>query len=134
MLIKSTGRVIYDPPRPGMRKVRPGSFLIAEVDNSIAEYYRWWVKKRFGLILQNTAWKPHITVLDGRQRLSQEQMKLWKKYQGQIITFEYSVDIEQQWKFWCLPVKSIALDNIREEFGLESRKPFPFHITIGRME
>ncbi len=125
--------MIYDPPRPGMKRVRPGSFLIAEVDNGIASYYRWWVNKRYGLALQHTAWKPHITIVDGKRPLTDAQMKLWKKYQHLVIDFEYSVEMEQQWKFWVLPVRSQKLSEIRAEFGFDTHKPYPFHITFGRM-
>jgi len=129
--VKAQAKLSYDPYRPGLRKERPGSLIVADLDFGIGEYYRWWVLKRFGLMLQPTAWKPHVTVLDGRKGLSPEAMKLWKKHQNKIIDLEYSVEVEQHWKFWVLPVRSKALNDIRSELGLESSKNF--HITIGRM-
>jgi hypothetical protein len=131
MWCKSTAKVFYDPYRPGLRKVRPGTLVVANVDPGIAEYYRWWVRKRFGLFLQNTAFLPHITIVDGKVK-NDNQHPAWKKYQGQIITFEYSVELEQHWKFWTLPVRSKALENIRSELGLNPN--YNFHITFGRME
>ena len=55
--------------------------IVADLDFGIGEYYRWWVEKRFGLMLQPTAWMPHVTVLDGKSKLSDDAMKLWKKQQ-----------------------------------------------------
>ena len=130
--VPDTGIIKYDPPRNGIKKVRPGSVLVVDVDYGIAEYYRWWVKKHFHLTLQNNAWRPHITVIDGRVPLNQEQMKLWKKYEKQVAHFEYSVDIKQHWKFWTLPVQSEQLTEIRKELGMSVK--YPFHITFGRMD
>jgi len=131
-MFKSTAKVLYDPYRPGLRKIRPGSLIVADVDPNIAKYYRWWVDKQLHLKLQNTAWLPHITVFDGKTPLSKEQMALWNKHQHERIHFEYNNEIEQHWKFWVLPVESKRLKEIRQELGLPTNKNF--HITIGRME
>jgi len=129
--VKSTAKVFYDPYRPGLRKVRPGTLVVANVDPGIAELYRYWVRKRHGLILQNTAFLPHITIVDGKVK-NDNQHPMWKKFHGQVIDFEYSVDMEQHWKFWTLPVRSKKLEEIRQSLGLNPN--YNFHITFGRME
>lgn len=128
---ESTAKVLYDPYRPGLKKIRPGTLVVANVDPGIAEYYRWWVKKRFGLHLHNTAFIPHITIVDGKVK-NDNKHQLWKKHQNEIIDFEYSVEFEQHWKFWTLPVRSPQLEAIRRELGLNPN--YNFHITFGRME
>lgn len=132
MWVPAKAKVSYDPYRPGLRKVRPGSLIVADLDFGTAAYYRWWIKKRFGLELQPTAFMPHITILDGKVKLDDNKFKtLWKKYQNKLIDFEYSVEVEQHWKFWVLPVRGKTLEGIRAEFGLNPN--YKFHITIGRM-
>lgn len=131
MWCKTKAKVFYDPFRPGIRKVRPGSLIVADLDFGIGEYYRWWVKKRFGLQLQHTAWKPHVTILDGKQPLNPKQMDKWKLHEGVLVDIDYSVDIEQHWKFWVLPVRSKQIQDIRKELGLPQKDNL--HITIGRM-
>jgi len=132
--IKGTGKLIYNPERPGMRKSRQHDewFLAVNVDPQIAEYYRWWVYKRFMLQLQHTAWHPHVTVLDGRRSVKPQNRKNWEKHSGEIIHFEYSPNIEQHWKFWCLPVKSERLQEIKRELGFNDAES-KLHVTIGRM-
>lgn len=132
MWLKTQAKVLYDPFRPGIRKVRPGSLIVANVDPNIAEYYRWWVKKRFGLRLQNTAFIPHVTVLDGKNANTAVDMKRWKAFEGQTVDIEYSVGIEQHWKFWVLPVRSNDLQAVRLDLGLAPTSKL--HITFGRME
>jgi hypothetical protein len=131
MWVKSTAKIFYDPYRPGLRKVRPGTLVVANVDPGIAEYYRYWVRKRFGLQLQNTAFIPHITIVDGKVK-NDNKHPAWKKYHGKVIEFEYNIELEQHWKFWTLPVRSKQLEEIRAELGLNPN--YNFHITFGRME
>jgi hypothetical protein len=131
MWLPTKAKVLYDPIRPGIRKNRPGSLIVANVDPGIAEYYRWWVKKRFGLWLQNTAFIPHVTILDGKNANTPIDMKQWKKFEGQTIDIEYSVDLQQHWKFWVLPVRGNDLQFIRQSIGLAPT--YKYHITFGRM-
>lgn len=134
MWVKYKGVVVYNPPRPDLRKIRHGQdwFLFVEADFGLAAFYRWLVFRRFGLRLQPTAWKPHVTVLDGRKKVEPHFQKFWKKYEKQKVEFEYSVEVEQHWKFWVLPVRSEQLLDMREELGFS--RNYPLHLTFGRME
>jgi hypothetical protein len=129
---KSTAKIYYNPPRPGLRKIRQNALLVANVDNGIAEYYRWWVFRRFGLRLNHPAWIPHITLFDGRMKADLNFILNLKKYHNTNITFEYSVNIEQHWKFWVLPVRGEQLDIICNDLKISKKNNF--HITIGRMD
>lgn len=129
MWCKSSAKVSYDPYRPGIRKIRPGILVVADVDPGITEYYRWWVRRRFGLQLQSTAFMPHITIVDGKTPL--DKNTFWKKWQNKTIEFEYSVEMENHWRFWTLPVRSNKLELIRSELGLKPE--YNFHITFGRL-
>lgn len=131
MWLSTTAQILYDPSRPGIRKVRPGSLVVGNIDPGIADYYRWWVHKRFGLSLQRPAWTPHVTILDGKGKQQRVDMTHWKKHHKCVIPIEYSVDIEQHWKFWVLPVRCEALCDLRAELGLS--RDYNFHITFGRM-
>lgn len=131
--VQLTGRLVYEPHRPDLRKTRKADkfMLVLELKGDIAKYYAWWLKKHFHLEVQLPAWRPHVTVLDGRIAVREEKHHLWKKYQGELITFEYNVNIEQHWKFWTLPVRSERLNEIREELGFA--RTDKLHLTIGRM-
>lgn len=127
--LNSSAKILYDPQRPGIKKSRPGTLVVGNVDPGIAEYYRWWVKKQHHLFLNNTAWHPHITVVDGK--VENKDMRNWKAFQNAFVDFEYSPELEQHWKFWVLPVRSKKLEEIRSSLGL--KPTHNFHITFGRM-
>lgn len=129
----ANGILTYNPKRPDVRKTfdHDDWRLVAEVDHGFSLYYCWWVKRQWGLNLQLPVWKPHITVLNGKQPVLPEYHKLWKKHERRKIVFEYSVEFEQHWKFFVLPVKCEVFNDIRAELGLPAWNHY--HVTFGRM-
>jgi hypothetical protein len=132
-LLKTEGIIRYNPKRVNLKKTRPADqyFLTIDFPNSIGEYYRYWIKKRYGLFINSPAYGCHVTVLDGRHTVSEDYIKHWKKYDNQVIELYYSPEIYQHWKFWCLPVISNDAIMIRRELGFLN--DIPLHVTIGRM-
>lgn len=134
--VKANGRVIYDPEREDLRKESRKTpwWLIVQLTGRDLEdfsaYYRWHLRCRGIGLLQQPAWKPHVTVLDGRKAIDEKYHHLWKKYDGLIVSFEYGVEVEKIWKFWVLPARSDFFDTIRKELGFT--EAHPYHITIGR--
>lgn len=126
------GRLIYDPPRPGMKKghrAQPG-WLVVEVDDGIGMFYRWLIKKWNGRILSPAAFGTHITVINDRDP-DMSKHPNWKKYHGKNIKIKVVPRIDHHWRFWTIDVISDELQSIREELGL-GKKKHPFHITVGR--
>lgn len=120
----------YDPYRPGLKKQNRSNMIVGELDFGFSDFYRHLVKKGTGKIIQNNAWKPHVTIYDGKSRVNHQTSELWKKYDGKRVKIRYSVDIQKHWKFWVLPVECEFFKELRAELGLKN--DYPFHITIGR--
>lgn len=125
------GRLIYDPPRDGMKKEHRAQkgWLILKLDDQLGSYYRWHVKKFLGWLLKGQAYGLHVSVITDRDDNKAEH-KDWKKYNNKLISVSISVKMEQHWKFMVLPVYSEELNNIRTELGLKEKN---FHLTIGRI-
>lgn len=130
--LKGYGWLEYNPTRREIKKIRAADdwWLTLTIPGDVCKYYVWWMQKEKGISLQLPVWRPHITILNGRKPVSVDKQHLWKKYQGEKINFEYQPNIEQNWKFWSLPVRSNRIHEIRKELGVDD--DFPFHITVGR--
>lgn len=133
---RGSGKVMYDPKRGGM-KSNTTNWCVIELDREITRYYRWWLQKERHIILQQPAWDAHISVVRG-ERLTPEQMKMWKKQQGRIVDFVYehgdiqvSKDKDAPGYFFWIRVDCPAVDEIRTELGLVASWKY-HHITIGR--
>lgn len=131
MWLKSTAKIVYDPPRPGMKR-KTKWWCVANVDREITRYYRWWIMRTYhikGLI--PPSWDGHISVIRGEEP-HDEYKHLWKKYDGQIVEFEYEHYPKKAKKdeFWIIEVRCPFLSNIRKEMN----KPhdWPLHISIAK--
>ena len=134
-MIKTTGKLAYDPTRQEFRKTHKTRTLILELPHDQMDlYYQWFLTKKYGqwIAMQRPMWGLHVTVVRGDEHISKEKLGLWKKYQGQSIEVMYDPErIKCHWKFWSVPVKSPRLEEIRAELGLKAFHDF--HITVGRM-
>ena len=155
--LKDNGTLIYEPVRVierkgktvvGHKRTDSPWWLVLNVSESISAYYRWWMEKELnplkldkGFKLNSALWQNHITVLSGREEINENFQQYWKKYNNEIIEFEYLPYVYQTWRFFCIPVKCKKLEDIRKELGLTSfiqreSSVFPdyhFHLTIGRL-
>jgi hypothetical protein len=126
---KSTGKIVYDPPRPGMKR-RTQGWCVVNVDREITRYYRWLICKNVpGLRLHAPAWDAHISIVRG-ERLPEDLKHLWKRYHKHITEFEYSHEVYQNGHFWFVKVRAPHLKAIRDEFRLPS--DWSLHLTVGR--
>ena len=138
---RSVGTIIYDPHRGEMRR-RTKNWCIVDVDKSITEYYRWWLKFEKHIHLQLPSWNAHISVVRG-ERIADDKLRvLWKKHHKRRVTFTYKhvgdfystrsklSDGQDDGTYYCIDVNCPELDNIRDELGL--RTGFKYHLTFGR--
>lgn len=113
-----------------MKKTNRSNLIVGELDFGFSDLYRHFVKKGTGKIIQANAWKPHVTIFDGKSKIDLTNHDFWKKHDGKRVTIKYNLEVTKHWKFWVLPVECEFFKEIRAELGL--KRDFPFHITIGR--
>jgi len=128
---ESYGKIIYDPPRPGMKKNKDW-WVIFSVDREITRYFRWQILWNWGIKLYQPSWDAHISIIRG-ERPANDKMHLWKKFHGQKFKFKYSNKVFQadnKPEFWYIHAQSPIIKEIREDFGFQS--DWTSHITVGK--
>ena len=148
-MIKSTGIIKYNPPRPGMTR-RTEGWCVAIVDREITRYFRWFVNKHVlnpleienvgslkkypHVPLHRPSWDAHISILRGEgTRIPEKDKHLWGKYEGAKFDFWYDMNVRQahaKSDFWFVEIESPDMMNIRHELKLPTH--WPWHLTIGR--
>ena len=126
--VKCTGKIVYDPDRTGLKRRNGPGWMVVELGNGIAHYYKWLLES-WGIDIDVPAWQTHVTVCDGSNIDPELYKRFWKKYQGQRLEFEYNIEVYKFARFYALRVRSPFLDQIRKELGLKPN--YPFHITVG---
>lgn len=131
----STGKLIYDPHRPGMKN-RTQWWCVVMVDREITRYYRWWIERNLHIKgLHQPSWNAHISVLRG-EKPEDDLMHLWGKYNKQIIHFDYSHYPKRSHErkdgghYWIVEVDCPKLIQIREELNRPTN--WKLHLTVGR--
>lgn len=136
MNFKSTGRIIYDPKRPGL-KHKNKWWCILTVNKDLSRYIRYWVNKELNPLgledknLLEPSWGSHISIIRGEE--PKDHLKhLWKKYHNKIISFEYKIEpqITDNQKFCFIEINCPEIIQIRDELKLFTR--YPPHLTVGK--
>ena len=117
----------------GPLRYGPGIRAAVVVDQQLSNYYRSLIPKEKNVNGQRHP--AHITVV----RIGVEEppnMDVWGKYEGELVEFEYSSEIERDGLYWFLRVRSERIAEIRVELGLpEQRDRFKgYHITVANMK
>lgn len=141
---KATAKIVYDPPRPRLKK-KVDWWCVATTDNEICRYYREWVMKNpqaYGetrLDLKSPSWGAHISIVRG-EKPTPALMHLWKKYDGQVVEYEYSHNVRRTGDttpgfrpedYFFVEVRCPLFIEIRKE--LERPTNWKLHMTVGRL-
>lgn len=129
----ASGVVLYDPPRPKMKKRTKWWCVlnVSDKDGDIARYCRWQIWKKYGIELNPPSWGSHVSIIRGEE--PKEHLKhLWTQEHGTLIKFEYSHEIYFSKGFFFCLVQSEFLMNIRKKFELPTN--YPLHMTIGKLK
>jgi len=132
-IFKSTGKLIFDPlPLTGSaeKMFKPG-WVIVRTDGDIDDYYRWFMFKEKGLILQSPAWGPHISIVRGED----VSAEIWEKKKAELnnstVHFEYENFPKSNGVHWWLKVYCEELKYFRRDLGLTELPKWTFHLTLG---
>lgn len=135
----STGRIVYDPRRPGLKGNKNKWWCVVLVDKEITRYYRWWIERRYHIKeLKQPSWDAHISIIRGYNDRPDKSLDfLWGKYDNEIVEFRYMHAPRQTRSgesktghYWFVEVDCPKLVNIRKELN----RPYNWkmHITVGR--
>jgi hypothetical protein len=126
----SIGRVLYDP-RSEKTAFKPW-WVILQCDKEIVRYYQHIFYKLYWKKLQTPVWQSHLSIVRGEE----PQLKNnWGKWHGKYIEYEYIYDghFENNGIYFWLKARSLQLNTIREELGIDPKPTMDFHISIGSL-
>jgi hypothetical protein len=127
-----TGQIIYDPPRPGMKRRTEWWCVVNVFDKNgdISRYYRYWIFKKWGTVLDPPAHGTHISCVRGEE--PPDHLKhLWGQETGKIVEFKYTHDIYFRKGFFFCEIDCPPLIDIRKKFGFPH--DWRLHMSIGKL-
>ncbi len=109
------------------------TWIIAKMDNDIAEYYQWLIFKETLLKAQTPKEGAHVTVLAGKYEKPKVD-GLWKKHEDVEIFFHYDSYLHFDGTYFWLTGESSFLSAVRTDLGLSPTPFHPFHLTVGNLK
>ncbi len=159
-----TGTILFDPKDLTKKHRLQSSWkkiALVEFDGDICEYYAWFFKKRYGIVLNTPIRKPHISFINDhvndlnggfydktKSGSEKERNDMWnklkKKYHNTDINITISTNVQTNGEHVWLRIEHEhrkGLIDIRSEVGLPipnlgknkdgSLRPLGIHMTIG---
>jgi hypothetical protein len=129
MWLKTKGILEFDNTIIKLKKEPSKTLIVKLADDDLDIYYQWFVTQQCGQssILQRPMFGTHVSVI---RRYEVKDLASLYLLNGRTIELQYSVELEKIHQFWCLPVISDELNDIRINYGLAPVTNL--HITIGR--
>jgi hypothetical protein len=131
------GKIVFDVPNVTRKHNRQADWKrIAMVvfEDDTAEYYSWFIKRRYGITLNKPLRGPHITFVNDSVREINGGDKAWeevrKKWDSKEIEVTLNLDVRTNIEYWWLRASSESFNFVREELGI-GEPYFSYHMTIG---
>lgn len=133
MKISLKSPIIFNPVNKTNKHQKQSAWkkvALVNINGDLSEYYSYWLKKRYGLILNRPIRGAHFTVINDKvsNEIWEEARKIFHKKE---IELHYDIDdIRSDGKHWWIKVYSEDAENIRNAMGI-GRPFWGPHITIG---
>ena len=136
MILQTSGILIFEPENVTNKHFKQSEWkrmAIIQTNDDLAEYYAWFLKKRFSLKLNPPLRGSHVTIISDRIiDADAEKFKLSsEKYNNTLVNFEYDTDTRSNGEHWWLRVTCEEAYKIRFECGLPEKPYFNLHLTLG---
>lgn len=131
------GKIIFDPDNVTRKHNRQADWkrvAMVKFDGEMAEYYAWFIERRYNLTLNRPLRGTHVTFVNDSIKEIRGGDRKWeevkKKWDGKEINVILNPDVRTNGSHWWLKVESESFNVIRQELGLG--KPFfNYHMTVG---
>lgn len=135
MILKTQAKIIFDPKDVTKKHISQSSWkkvVIAEIPGDLCDYYAWFLKSRFGLVVQTPLRNAHMTIVNDKYDWDRKWNRIKEKWNNTLIDIEYSNNIRSNGEHWWLKLdKPKQAMQLRQDLGLRPEPFFTFHITIG---
>lgn len=138
--IKITGKIIFDPVNETKKHLRQSEWkkvALVQFNGEIAEYYAWFIEKRYSIKLQPPMRGAHVTFINDGVQDSEYLESRWEMvkelFNGIEMTISLSPCVKTNGKHWWFIIpetERMNLHIIRAMLGLD-RPRAGLHMTIG---
>ena len=134
-IIFISGQILFNPDDKTKKHQKQNSWkrvAMVMFEGDITDYYAWFIRKRYSIVLNRPLRKAHVTFINDREGDTngkwEEVKKIWN---GKTVEVGLNPDVRTNADFWWLNVQpNDTLDEIRHSLGLGDPY-FSYHLTVG---
>ena len=133
-MLKLTGKIIANPKDVSKKHVKQSSWkavAIIQFQDDFCDYYRWFLKKEFGLYLNKPLRGSHITVVNDRISDIKQGSDLMDIDGIEVDIYYDPTNIRSNGEHWWINAESEDIKNVRKILGLPKDPYYGLHLTIG---
>ncbi len=134
MLIQHQGTIQFNPINKTKKHNEQHSWkrvAMIVTNDDLCDYYSWFIKKRFDLILNKPLRGSHITFVNDRDIEVPNFDIVSDKFNNSTINFYIDPEPRTNGEHWWLRVYCKEAEDIRVLCGGTAQPYFSFHLTIG---
>lgn len=132
------GKIVFDPDNVTRKHSRQADWkrvAMVKFDGDMAEYYAWFIGRRYGLTLNRPLRGAHVTFVNDSIKEIKGGERKWEevraKWDGKEIDVIINTDVRTNGEHWWMKAdQTPEFWQIREELGL-GRPFWGLHMTIG---
>lgn len=133
-MLKMIGKIVANPVNVSNKHNKQSTWKkvsIVQFDDDFCDYYRWFIKKEFGLYLNPPLRGTHVTLINDRLSDFSEGVDI-DSIDNKLVEIYYDpVNIRSNGEHWWINAESKDIEDLREGLGLSRTPYFGLHITIG---
>lgn len=133
-MLQISGKIISSPPDVSKKHKKQSNWksaAIVQFNDDFCNYYRWFLKKEFGLTLNQPLRGSHITVVNDRTSDMKDGADIMDINGKEITVYYDPLNIRSNNEHWWINAESKDIEDIRESLGLCRTPYFGLHLTIG---
>ena len=133
MIIEVIGYIEFEPENVTKKHSSQSSWkhvAMIRTNCDMHSYYAWFLKQRFGVILNKPLRGTHVTFIS--DRMTKQVFDNAKEiFNSKPIKFYIDIEPRSNGDHWWLRVYSSEAEDIRESMGLPRQPYYAFHLTLG---
>lgn len=134
MLIRCEGIIKFNPENKTRKQERQSTWkqvAVALTGDDLAEYYAWFIKRRYNLQLNKPIRGTHVTFINDRDTEVPLFERAQRLYDGKSLEFFIDPSPRTNGDHWWLRVWSPQAERIRKTAGGVPEPYFGLHLTLG---
>jgi len=133
-MLKISGKIVSSPidvSKKHKKQSKWKSTAMVLFNDDFTDYYRWFMKKEFGLVLNQPLRRSHLTIVNDRTSDMKDGADIMDINGIEVDIYYDPLNVRSNTEHWWINAESKDVEDVRESLGLSRVPYFGLHLTYG---